>query len=216
MNIKLPNDFKNIICSPEYVEVKLSSYWRKNKKDVCDWIGPELQAQKLKYELYSENGCRVFSTDLDNAPRGKGKFKSQLRFNLGYGAMSAFSDKQLGFKIYSERAFDFINNDLTNNEITDDHFFGSTPTGTSVFRAYRDSNWDLDYVLHDYIPNGLYKFLTVKILDIGEHTAGPDGAGVARGDKNFSLEEKVQGLHYKKANIGLPLIVTNSKNERLV
>ena len=118
MNIKLPKEFKKIISSPEYVEVRLTSYWRKNKKDVCDWIGPELQAQKLKYELYSKNSCRVFSSDLDNPQRGKGKFKSQLRFNLGYGAMLGFSDAQLGFKIYSQKAFDFFNNELTNNEIT--------------------------------------------------------------------------------------------------
>ena len=34
MNIKLPNDFKEIITSPKHVEVRLNSYWRKNKKDV--------------------------------------------------------------------------------------------------------------------------------------------------------------------------------------
>ena len=98
MNLKLPNDFSKLLTSPDYVEVKLSSYWRKNKKDVHDWLGPELESQKDKYIKYSINGCRVFSTDLDNPPRGKGKFKSQLRFNLGYGAMLGFSDKQLGFK----------------------------------------------------------------------------------------------------------------------
>ena len=40
MNLKLPNDFSKLLTSPDYVEVKLSSYWRKNKKDICDWVGP--------------------------------------------------------------------------------------------------------------------------------------------------------------------------------
>lgn len=217
MNLKLPNDFSKLLTSPDYVEVKLSSYWRKNKKDICDWVGPELQAQKLKYELYSKNGCRLFSTNLDTPEFGKGKFKSQLRFNLGYGALPSFSDNNLGFKIWSNKAFEFFNNEYTDNKIVSDHFFGTTPTGSSLFKMYRDSNWDLDFILNDYIPNNIYKFLRVNILDVGEHTRGNDGkAGVARGSKLFTIEEKQKGLHYTKAGIYLPLIVTNSKNEELV
>ena len=41
-------------------------------------------------------------------------------------------------------------------------------------------------------------------------------AGVARGSKLFTIEEKQKGLHYTKAGVYLPLIVTNSKNERFV
>ena len=151
MNIKLPKEFKKIISSPEYVEVRLTSYWRKNKKDVCDWIGPELQAQKLKYELYSKNSCRVFSTDLDNPQRGKGKFKSQLRFNLGYGAMLGFSDAQLGFKIYSQKAFDFFNNELISGYAMTSGLIlkmtGSCNSSLGLYSGTRDAKVTLSLLL---------------------------------------------------------------------
>ena len=217
MNIKLPDNFKKIITFPDYIESSLSSYWRKNKKDVHDWLGPVLKSQKLLYYELEKTNSRVFSTNLDNPKRGEGKFKSQLRFNLGYGALLSFSDTQLGFKLYSQKAFDFLKEERTDNEITGDHFFGTTPTGASLFKKYRDVDWNLDYILNDYIPNGLYKFLRVNILDVGEHTKGQNGnSGIVRGDKLFNMEEKEKGLHYSTAGIALPLLVTTSNDEELV
>ena len=68
----------------------------------------------------------------------------------------------------------------------------------------------------EYLPSNIFKFLKVSILDRGEHTKDNKGnPGIARGDV-YSIEEKIEGLHYKAAGITLPLIVTNEKDEELI
>ena len=214
--ILLPKNFRKIITQPDYVEHRLSKFWNKHKEETQKWLGPELQAQKLKYELYSNNGSKYFSKDLDNPPHGQGNFRTGLRHGLGYTALPEFSPNKLGFKLFSDKAFKFLIEDSTDNRLTDDHFFGTRPIGSTLFKKYVNSDFNLDYILNEYLPSNIFKFLKVSILDRGEHTKDNKGnPGIARGDV-YSIEEKIEGLHYKAAGITLPLIVTNEKDEELI
>ena len=214
--ILLPEKFRKIITQPDYVERKLYRFWNKHCEETIKWLGPELASQKLKYEMYIKNGSKYFSKDLDNPPRGQGKFRANLRHGLGYTALPEFSSNKLGFKLFSEKALRFLIEGSTDNKITDDHFFGTRPIGSTLFKKYVNSNFNLDYILNEYLPSNIFKFLTVSILDIGEHTKDNKGnPGIARGDI-YTIEQKIEGLHYKAAGITLPLIVTNEKDEELI
>ena len=77
----------------------------------------------------------------------------------------------------------------------DDHLFGVTEVGNAMFMEYKNSGWDLNYVLNEWLPQHLYLWLQVKILKT-EHQG--DGS-VKRG--KHTLEEKTSLVHYDEANI---------------
>ena len=78
---------------------------------------------------------------------------------------------------------------------TEDHLFGTTEVGLQVFLAYKNSGWDMEYMLDEWLPQHLYLWLQVRILK-SEH----QGQGSIKRGKH-SLEEKTALVHYNEANI---------------
>jgi len=230
--IKLPDSLRDIITQPDYVENGINQYWNKNNQYIIDWLGPQLLGEKVKYQLYEKNDSKYFSTDLDNPKKdGRGLFRSTLRHCLGYSGLASVSIKDLGFQIWSESALE-LRKTITHprakgcktsllppsgpGAIVVDHFGGTTASGTTIFKLYRDSDWNLDYILNEWLPNSLVNYLTVLIRH-EEHQEDKETGkkGIPRGDV-FSLEEKLAGLHYQHAGVPLPLKVTNEFAEEIV
>ena len=215
--ITIPESFKKIITHPDYVENNLNEYWNKNKKDVIDWITPQLVGEKTKYELYVKNNSKFFSTDLVDPKKGSGKFRSSLRIPFGYNGLPSESCKLVGFKIWSENAFEHKKYKHTGNTIVGDHFFSTTEGGAALFEVYRDSGWDLDFMLVNYIPSNIYKNIKIWVLNRGEHTKDKNGkSGISRRRGEYTLEQRTRGLHYTDRGINLPLLVTTPNNNLLV
>jgi hypothetical protein len=232
--IILPDSFRNILTQPDYVEDGMNRYWNKYEKDIIHWIGPQLVGEKTKYELYEKNGSKYFSTDLDEPENGYGKFRSCLRHPLGYSGLPEITPKTLGFQIWSESALRLrqtITNPRARACLTSaggiipksgpganviDHLTGTTASGVRIFKIYRDSDWDLNYILDEWLPNSLINYLTVLIRH-EEHQEDKETGkkGIPRGDV-FSLEEKLAGQHYQHAGVPLPLKVTNEFAEEIV
>ena len=83
---------------------------------------------------------------------------------------------------------------------TEDHLFGVTEIGTQVFLAYKNSGWDIDYMVNEWLPQHLHLWLQVKILK-SEH----QGSGSIKRGKH-TIEEKVALVHYDEANIKVKVI----------
>jgi hypothetical protein len=230
--ITLPDSLKNILTQPDYVEDGMNSYWNRNNDFIKTWLGAHLEGNKTTYQKLASSGIqKAFSTNLDNPSKGLGTFRSGLRHPLGYSALPAFIAKSLGFQLWSESALR-LRQTITNHRATgcltkflpdsghgaiiSDHLTGTTASGVCIFKTYRDSNWDLGYILNEWLPDSLINHLTVLIRQEEHQEDKVTGKkGIPRGDI-FSLEEKLNGLHYKEAGITLPLKVTNERAEEIV
>ena len=230
--ITLPDSFRAIITQPDYVEDGINRYWNTNKDYIKKWLGAYLQGQKVTYELLESSGIKEgFSTDLDKPLNGYGAFRANLRHPLGYTALPQLTPNSLGFQIWSESALE-LRQTITNprakgcltsclpssgpGSIVTDHFTGTTASAVHIFKTYRDSNWDLDYILNEWLPSQLINYITVLIRQ-EEHQEDKETGkkGIPRGDI-FSLEQKLAGLHYQHASVPLPLKVTNEFAEEIV
>ena len=132
--------------------------------------------------------------DLDN-PNTTGKFKSTLRLTLGYNLLTpTLTQAKIG--LYSEKALNLrLNDPKWDDYVTDDHVFGTTEVGLQTFLNYKNSGWDMKYMLNEWLPQHLYLWLQIRILK-SEHQG--DGS-VKRG--KHTLEEKTSLVHYDEANI---------------
>ena len=195
--IKLPQNMKNKIDNSDLVESRLSDYWNENKGTIKGYLRGSLLGDKVKLEtlqstLNSED-IDKYVGDLDK-PNTTSKYKSSLRLSLGYGGLTpTLTHKMIG--LYSERALDLKLNKKMGKKCVDDHLFGVTEVGNAMFMEYKNSGWDLNYVLNEWLPQHLYLWLQVKILKT-EHQG--DGS-VKRG--KHTLNEKISLAHYEEANI---------------
>ena len=195
--IKLPQNMKNKIDNSDLVESRLSDYWNENKGTIKGYLRGSLLGDKVKLEtlqstLNSED-IDKYVGDLDK-PNTTSKYKSSLRLSLGYGGLTpTLTHKMIG--LYSERALDLKLNKKMGKKCVDDHLFGVTEVGNAMFMEYKNSGWDLNYVLNEWLPQHLYLWLQVKILKT-EHQG--DGS-VKRG--KHTLQEKISLVHYDEANI---------------
>lgn len=188
---------KNKIDNSDLVESRLSDYWNENKGTIKGYLRGSLLGDKVKLEtlqstLNSED-IDKYVGDLDK-PNTTSKYKSSLRLSLGYGGLTpTLTHKMIG--LYSERALDLKLNKKMGKKCVDDHLFGVTEVGNAMFMEYKNSGWDLNYVLNEWLPQHLYLWLQVKILKT-EHQG--DGS-VKRG--KHTLQEKISLVHYDEANI---------------
>ena len=195
--INLPQNMKDKIDNSDLVESRLSDYWNENKGTIKGYLRGSLLGDKVKLEtlqstLNSED-IDKYVGDLDK-PNTTSKYKSSLRLSLGYGGLTpTLTHKMIG--LYSERALDLKLNKKMGKKCVDDHLFGVTEVGNAMFMEYKNSGWDLNYVLNEWLPQHLYLWLQVKILKT-EHQG--DGS-VKRG--KHTLEEKISLVHYDEANI---------------
>ena len=140
--------------------------------------------------------------------KNKGKFRSSLRIDLGYDGLAiSLSKTNVGFELFSEKAYDAKNNRELSKTVVD-HILGVTDVGVDIFVQYKNTSWNERYMCEEWLPNNLGKFLTCRILK-GEHQKenSKDTNGIARG--KHTLEQKMKLEHYKEIGIPLPLIVVN-------
>ena len=212
MRITIPEKFARVLEEPDYINDCFNYYWTNKKKTLVPLMENRLIGLKEEYKHATKN-TDIFNDhysggDLINKT---GKFRSYLRLGAGYNMLfGTFTPSKLGFGLYSEGAYSlFINSkmkDVNGNKLTtEDHIFGTTDMGVRMFTTYRDSGWNLDFMVNEYVPENLYQYFVCTLLK-GEHQkeSKDDTKGVARG--KHTLVEKTSLVHYKECNIALPLI----------
>ena len=195
--IELPQEMRNKITNPTLVEKRLSDYWNNNISLIEGYSTARLLGVKAEYEALghylSDEDFDQYVGDLDN-PNTTGKFKSTLRLTLGYNLLTpTLTHSVVG--LFSSKALQLKLKRAMGDSCTEDHLFGVTEIGTQVFLAYKNSDWDLDYIVNEWLPQHLYLWLTVKILK-AEHQGDNS---IARG--KHTLEEKVALQHYDDVNV---------------
>jgi hypothetical protein len=209
--IRLPDNFSKVIFDSDYVEHRLNTYWQNYSDYNIGAIKGRLLSTKGEY-LYGvselPNTEWYFGTgNLDETS----KFTAHLRLEIGYGLpLINFNMSTLGFQFFSEKALQLKLARKMGKQVVDDHIFGSTEIGKKTFKTYMESEWDLDYMTNEYIPQTLYQHLICRLHKF-EHQKEKAGAksGVAR--NKHSMEEKISLLHYNEADIPLPLHVFRGK-----
>jgi hypothetical protein len=205
--IRLPDNFSKVISSPDYVEVRLNQYWNNYSDYNIPAIRARLLGMKTEYQYAMDNQPNTewyYGTgNLDKTS----KFRSHTRLDIGYGLpLKDFYTKTLGFELFSEKALQLKLDRKMGKQVVKDHIFGSTEIGVQNFKTYIESEWDLDYMTNEYIPQTLYQHF-ISRLHKSEHQKeeADDKSGVARG--KHTIEEKTSLLHYKEVDIPLPLKV---------
>ena len=213
MKIKIPQIMRDRIDNYQVIEDRLSNYWNENKELITGYASARLLSVKAEYEalqsLLSEENYNRYVGDLDD-PNTTGKYKSTLRLTLGYNLLTpGLTHNMVG--LYSPQSLELHEADVNpiyknkshEEEVltTKDHLFGVTEVGSQVFLSYKNSGWDIDYMVNEWLPKNLYLWLQVRILKL-EHQG--DGS-VKRG--KHTLEEKKALVHYDEVNLSIEVIV---------
>tara|TARA_A100001201_G_C4085071_1_gene200183 strand:+ start:1274 stop:1903 length:630 start_codon:yes stop_codon:yes gene_type:complete len=208
--ILLPEKFSKVIDDPTWVNTCLINYWQTYRKYNIPCIEGRLLGMKEEYthamkylpetEWYYGNG------DLEQIT----KFRSHTRLDIGYGLpLINFNTKALRFELFSQGAYELKLARKMGKQVVKDHTFGTTEVGVTTFKVYKESEWDLDFMTNEYIPNTLYQYTITKLLKKEHQKIDEDDKnGVARG--KHTIEEKNQLAHYKEVNIPIPLIAHRS------
>jgi hypothetical protein len=207
----LPNDFAKQLSDADYVNDCIQ-YYLSNK---YEYIKPAIKGRLLGLKAewnnaikYPELFEKLYSNgDLKN---NTGMFRSYLRLASGYNLLhKTFSPSNTGFQLYTEKAF-IAKQSKSNEVITSDHIFGTTTSGVEMFTAFKNSDFDLEYMLENYIPETMYQHIICEMLK-SEHQETDDKPGVARG--KHTLDEKILLNHYKEVGIITPLIVDRKERK---
>ena len=197
--IKLPKQMRDKIDNYSLVEDRLSDYWDTNKEIIQGYLKGRLLGVKAEFEshnriFYSTDDIfNKYIGDLDD-PNTTSKFKSTLRLTLGYGGLTpTLTQSMVG--LFSEEALELKLNKKMGKKCVDDHLFGVTEVGNAMFMEYKNSFWDTNYIVNEWLPKHLFLWLQVKILKT-EHQG--DGS-IKRG--KHTLNEKISLAHYEEANI---------------
>ena len=208
MKIILPEKFAKHLSSPDYVNDCLNHYWDSHNMTLLPAMESRLlglKAEWLNALKYPET-FKLFYGDGD-VINTTSKFRSFTRLALGYNIpFGTFIPKNIRFELFSENAYDLKINGKMGKKITKDHIFGTTEVGIQMFDTYKDSDWDTDYMLNEYIPQTLYQYSLCRLLKSEHQKEDKDDTnGVARG--KHTMKEKISLLHYKESGITLPLKV---------
>lgn len=88
---------------------------------------------------------------------------NHLRCMLGYHVFGISGAK---IELISLEAF---KNTIDKNT-TFDHVFGSLPLGKRIYKAYIESNYDINYMVNEWFPKNLYLWVVVEVTK-KEHSA---------------------------------------------
>ena len=208
MKITLPEKFAKHISSPDYVNDCLNYYWNNNNPTLLPAIESRLIGLRAEWEnasKYPETFKKFYGNgDIINKTS---RFRAYTRLATGYNLpFGTFIPTNVRFELFSEGAYDLKVNGKMGKKVTKDHIFGTTEVGTQMFNTYKESDWDMDYMLNEYVPQTLYQFSLCRILKSEHQKENDDDTnGVARG--KHTLNEKISLLHYKESGITLPLKV---------
>jgi len=112
------------------------------------------------------------------------------RLLIGYNGIG-FNITPTRCGLISERA-----SVTSNSECTNDHLIGVTEVGNQVVKEFIKCNYDVDYMVNEWLYEHLHYWFTVKITKV-EHKQ----ENLAR--NKHSLEDKINLVHYDEAGINL-------------
>ena len=208
MRITIPEQFAKCLTSPDYVNDCLNHYWKNKSGILIPAIESRLSGLKAEWENASKypETFTMFYGNGDIVDKTS-KYRSFLRLASGYNILfGTFIPANTRFELFTEEAYSLKLNNKIGNKTTKDHIFGTTTIGVQMFTAYIDSNWNMEYMLNEYIPQTLYQSSICRMLKSEHQKENVDDTnGVARG--KHTLIEKINLLHYKESNIPLPLRV---------
>ena len=204
---RLPNELAKYLQSPNYVNDCLNYYLKNKYQQIKPAVEGRLLGLKSEWDNVSQNP-QVFellygSGDLINRTS---KFRSFLRLAGGYNILfGTFTSKNTRFELFTNEAYDLKLQGKIGKNLTNDHMFGTTKIGVEMFTSY-STDWDVERMVEEYIPQTLYQQMICRMLKSQHQKEEEDGKkGVAR--EKHSLEEKISLVHYKEADIPLPLVV---------
>ena len=210
--IRIPQNMKDKITDSDLVDERLSDYFWNNQSLTTNYAKGRLLGVKAEYEAHkeylTEEQFNHYVGDLDS-PDTTSNFKSTLRLIFGYNLLVPTLTHNM-IKLYSEEASQLLEKEVTSEYknkseemiklCTEDHLFGTTEVGLQVFLAYKNSGWDINYMINEWLPQHLYLWLQVRILK-SEH----QGSGSIKRGKH-TIEEKIALVHYDEANIKVKVI----------
>ena len=132
----------------KFSEIFLSS--EQGKKLLPNESMKETFRNKLIYLKYL-----LTSPDLSDKFREEEWFASR-RLTWGYNIYN--NQQNLNSGLCSKDCYEYIVNGKS-NKLVQDHFFGVTLSAEEVRKAFEESNFNIDYMVNDWLPSRYYIFL---------------------------------------------------------
>ena len=143
-------------------------YWQRNQESYKKWFKKQLKHLLLEIE--------EGSTD-------KELNSFMYRLGLGYYGIGKQSGIPSGI----------ITEDSKKNPSTDDHVFGVVEIGKYIHQEFEKSNYDLNYMVNEWLYENLWLWMTIKVSKI-EHKK----ENIIR--NGHTIEDKKLFKHYKKVS----------------
>tara|TARA_R110002020_G_scaffold420545_1_gene629684 strand:+ start:1180 stop:1815 length:636 start_codon:yes stop_codon:yes gene_type:complete len=205
--IIIPEQFAINLNDADYVNKCLNDYWDSYSDMTIPAVEARLLGLKTEYQYAIEKRPETkWYYGTGDVKNETSKYRSYLRLGIGYNLpLYKFTSKILGFEIFSKEAYILKIKKMIGKNLTKDHIFGVTDVGIETFSNYICCDWDLDYMVNEYIPNNLYQHFECRMLK-SEHQKQDeyDTNGVARG--KHTIEEKISMKHYEDV-VDLPLVI---------
>lgn len=94
---------------------------------------------------------------------------------------------------------------LIDNNTTDDHIFGATLAGNQLFKAFKDWDYNIDYMVNHWLPDNIWLFCSATI------TKKEHGMLESHG---HTVSQKLNFVHYEECNIKLEHRETTFKDSK--
>lgn len=144
-------------------------YWSKNEEKYKRWFKKQLK--HLLVEIEEE------STEKELA---------SFMWRLGLGYWGVGTQKGIPSGIYTESC-------KNTKKCTEDHVFGVVEIGKYVHKKFKESDYNIDYMVNEWLYDNLYLWMTIKVSK-EEHKKD----NIIRND--HTIEEKKEFKHYKNVS----------------
>ena len=125
------------------------------------------------------------SPDLDDDYR-EDEWMTMRRLEWGYNAFN--NSKPTNSGLCSKRCYNYIKSKKS-NKLVKDHFYGVTEVANEVRREFEKSNFDITYMVNEWLPKNYHLFVTWHVTP-DEHK----GENIKRAKHTLSEKDTFQHL----------------------
>jgi hypothetical protein len=180
-NVKEPIVDKESQCYNQMKQVNLKKYFNDNTRDTL-WIKYE-----ETYKSWFRLALSILKTCTDDGIATEKQY-NQLIYRNVVGYMGIGKQKGLASSLSTKAAMN------TKVKTKDDHLFGATEIGKYIHQEFEHNNWNIDYMVNDWLYKNLWLWLTIRVTST-EHSAN----NILQ--NTHTIEEKLLLKHYKNVSL---------------
>lgn len=158
-------------------------YTSTNGKKIWKLYGTSMQRTFKNKMVLLRN--LLISTELDDDFREE-EWMSMRRLEWGYNIFNSLKPTNSG--LCSKKCYNYIKNKKS-SRLVKDHFYGVTESSNEVRREFEKSNFNIDYMVNEWLPKNYHLFVTWYVTP-EEHK----GVNIKRAKHTLGEKDKFEHL----------------------